>query len=141
MHSPWFRSTFVKVLKFLQIKEGGPNFCGEPILQKVWIIWSPLLHFSFKSFMESNSSSLVTFQCILHDWRVLFSDSSNFYKLKRGNQFCRESESFGPRFCISILKVLWAQIHRHSLHFNAFCMMQEYFSKTLEISKIYRGGT
>ena len=140
MHFVWFSSTFLRVFKFLQIKEGGPNFCGEPILQNVWIIWSPLLYFNFKSFVDPNSSSFIRFQCILHDSGVLFSESWNFYKLKRGdlisggNQFCRKSELFGPPFCISILKVLWTQIHRHSLDFNAFFMIQEYFSQSLEIS-------
>ena len=140
MHSAWFRSTFFRVLKFLQIKEGGPSFWWEPILQKVWIIWSPLLYLDFKSFVDPNSSSFIRFQCILHDSGVLFSESWNFYKLKRGdlisggNQFCRMSELFGPPFCISILKVLWTQILRHSLDFNAFCMIQEYFSQSLEIS-------
>ena len=147
MHSAWFRSTFFRVLKFLQIKEGGPNFWGEPILQKVWIIWSPLLYFNFKSFTDPNSLSFIRFQCILHDSGVLFSESWNFYKLKRGdlisvgNQFCRMSELFGPPFCISILKVLWTQIHYHSLDFNAFCMIEEYFSRSVEVSTNLRWGT
>ena len=140
MHSSWFRSTFLKVLKFLQIKEGGPNFWGEPILQNVWIIWSPLLYFNFKSFLDPNSSSFIRFQCILHDSGVLFSESWNFYKLKRGdlisrrNQFLRKSELFYPPFCISILKVLYTQFLLFSLDFNGFCMIQEYFSQSLEIS-------
>ena len=107
MHSAWFRSTFLRVLKFLQIKEGGPNFWVEPILQNVWIIWSPLLSFNFKSFKYRISLSFIKFQCILHDSGVLFSESSNFYKLKRrggsnfwGNQFCRKSELFGPPFLL-----------------------------------------
>ena len=125
---------------FYNLKRGGPNFCGEPILQKVWIIWSPLLYFNFKSFMDPNSSSFIRFQCILHDSGVLFSESWNFYKLKRGdlisggNQFCRKSELFGPPFCISILKVLWTQILHHSLDFNGFLINQEYFSQSLQIS-------
>ena len=140
MSSSWFTSNFLRVLKFLHIKEGRPNFWVEPILQKVWIIWSPLLYFNFKSFLDPNSSSFIRFQCILHDSGVLFSESWNFYKLKRGdlisggNQFCRKSELFGPRFCISILKVLWIQFFRHSLDFNDCCMIQEYFSQNLEIS-------
>ena len=85
MHSAWLRNSFLRVLKFLQIKEGGPNFLGEPILQKVWIIWSPLLYFNFKSFKYRISSSFIRFQSILHDSGVLFSESSNFYKLKRGD--------------------------------------------------------
>ena len=194
---------FLRVLKFLQIKEGGPNFWVEPILQKLWIIWSPLLYFNFKSFTDPNSSSCIGFQCILDDsgvlfsepwnlykpkeggrnfwggepilqkvwiiWcpllyfnfktfmdpnslsfyrsqyilhgsRVLFSESWKFYKLKMGDlisgrsQFCRKSELFGPLFCISILKVLPTQIFRHSLDFNAFWMIKECFSQSLEIS-------
>ena len=135
----WFRSTFLRILKFLQIKERRPNFWGEPILQNVWIIWCPLLYFNFESFMDPNSLSFIRLQCILHDSGVLFSESFNFYKLKRGdlifwgNQFCRKSELFGPPFCISILKVLWTQLLRHSLDFNAFVMIHEYFSQSLLI--------
>ena len=134
MHSWWCRNTFLRVLNFLQIKEGGPNFWVEPILQKVSIIWSPLLYFTFKSFMDPNSFSFIRSQCILHDWGVLFSKSWNFFKLKRGNQFCRKFELFRRPLCISILKVWWTQIHRHSLHLNGFCMTEEHFSQSLEIS-------
>ena len=94
-----------------KLKRGGSNFWGDPILENVRIIWSPLLYFNFKSFLDPNSLSFIAFQCILHDSGVLFSESWNFYKLKRGdlisggNQFCRMSELFGPPFCISILKV------------------------------------
>ena len=84
MHSAWFRSTFLRVLKFLQIKEGGPNFWGEPILQNVWIIWSPLLYLNLKSSMDRNSWSFIRFQFILHESGRLFWESWNFYKLKRG---------------------------------------------------------
>ena len=142
MHSVWFSSTFLRVLKFLEIKEGGDLISGrKSILQKVWIISSPLVYFNFKSFMDPNSSSFIRSQCILHDGGVLLWESWNFYKLKtRGNlisggkQFCRKSKLFGPPFCISVLKVLWTQIFCHSLDFNAFCMIQEYFSQSLEIS-------
>ena len=96
-----FKSTFLRALKFLEIKEGGPTFWEEPILQKDWIIWSRLLYFNFKSFMDSNFSSFIGFQCVLYDSGVLFSEFRYFYKLKRGdlisggNQFCRKSELFG----------------------------------------------
>ena len=132
---------FCRVVKFLEMKKGGPSFRGEPILHKVLIIWSRLLYLNFKCFMVPNSWSLVRFQCTLHDAGVLFAECWNFYKLKRGdlisvgNQFCRESELFGPTFGISILKVLWTQIHHNSLGCNAFCMIKEYFSKSLEISR------
>ena len=140
MHSAWFSSTFLRVLKFLQIKEQGPNFWGESILQKVWITWSPLLYLNFKSFGGPNSLSFTRFQCIQHDSGVLFSESWNFYKLKKGellsgeNQFCRKSELFGPPFFISILKVWRIQILRQLLDFNAFCMIQQYFFQSPEIS-------
>ena len=130
-HSIWFRSTFLRVLKFLQIKEGGHNFWGEPILQNVWIICSPLQYFNFKNFVDPNSFSFIRFECILHDSEGIFSESLIFYKLKRGNlisggnQFCRKFELFGHPFCISILKVIWTQIFSHSLDFNAFCMIEE----------------
>ena len=140
MHFVWFRSTSLRVFKFVQIKEGGPNFWGEPILQNVWIIWSPLLYLNLKSPMDPNSSSFIRFQSILHESGRLFSESWNFYKLKRGdlisggNQFCRMSELFGPPFCISILKVLRSQILLHSLDFSPLCMNEEGFSESREIS-------
>ena len=84
MHSAWFRSTFLRGLKFLQMKVWGPNFCVEPISLKVWIFSSPFLYFNFKSFMDSSSLSFIRFQCILHDSGVRFS-VLNFYKLKRGD--------------------------------------------------------
>ena len=74
---------FFRVLKLLQIKEWGVNFCEEPILQKVWIIWSPLLYFYFKSFLDPNSSSFIRFECILHDSGVLLLEYLDFYKLKK----------------------------------------------------------
>ena len=134
MHAAYFSSTFLRVLKFLQMKEGAPNFWGQPILHEVWIIWCPLLYFNFQSFLDPNLSSFVIFQCNLDDSGVLFSESLNFYELKKGelisgwNQFCRKSELFGPPFCISILKVF------SSLDFIAFCMIEEHFSQSLEIS-------
>ena len=140
MHSGSFRSTFLRDFKFLQIKEWGSNFSGEPILLNVWIIWSPLLSFNFKSFKYRISLSFIKFQCTLHDSGVLFSESSNFYKLKRvdlfsgGNKFCSKSYLFGPPFCISILQVLRTQSFPDLLDFNAFCMIQQYFSESLEIS-------
>ena len=140
MNSTWFRSTFLRVLQFLQVKEGRPNCGGQTILQKVWIIWSPLLYFNLKSFVDTDSLLFIRFKWILHFSGVLFSEVCNFYKLKRGDltsgrkQFCRKSELFGHLFCISILKVFQTQILAHSLYFNALCMIQEYFSEGLEIS-------
>ena len=100
-----------------------PPFC-------IWIL---------KVLYIKNSSSLIRFQCMLHEWKVLFSETWNFYKLNKGdpisggNQLWRKSEIFGPPCCISVLKVSETQIHRYSLDFNAFCMIQELFSQSLEI--------
>ena len=144
MHSAWFRSTFLRVLKFLQIKEGGPNFWGEPILKKVWIIWSALLYINFKSLMDTISTWFIRFECIIwmySAWfRSTFCTVMKFVQIKEGGpnfceyQFCRKSELFGPPFGIYNLKVLWPEIHSRSLDFNAFCMIHEYISRSLEIS-------
>ena len=113
---------------------------GEPILQNVSIIWSPLQYLYFKTFKDANSSSFIRFQCILYDSEESLSDFRNLYKLKTGdlisgeNQFCRKSELFGPPICISILKVLRTQTFRHSLDFNAFWMIEEYLSWAFGIS-------
>ena len=98
MHSAWFSSIFLRVVKFLPIKEGGSNFGGKPVIQKTWIIWCQLLYFIFKSFKDQNSSSFIKFQCILHGSGILFSESLSFYKLKRG----------GPNFWVeAILQKVW----------------------------------
>ena len=115
-------------------------------MQNVRIIWSPLLWFNFKSFIDPNSLSFISFQCIPHESWVLFSESWSFYKLRRsdlisgGIQFCRKSELFGPPFSISILKVFMTRILCHSLDFNAFCMIHEYFSQSLFIFTNQRRG-
>ena len=114
----WFRSTSFRVFKFLQIKLAGPNFWERPTLQNFWTIWSPLLLFNFKSFLDPNSSPCISFQSILYDSGVLLSGFSNFFKLKRGdlifggNQFLRMPNDLahssvlqfykfdGPKFCV-----------------------------------------
>ena len=83
MHSTSFSRTFLSLLKIHQIKEGGPNFLGEPILENGWIIWSALLYFNFRNLKDPNSLSFIRFQCLLHDSAVLFSGFWNFIKLKR----------------------------------------------------------
>ena len=150
MHFAWLRSTFLRVLKFLQIKEGGTNFWLEPILQKVLIIWSPLLYFSFKSFREPNSSSFIRFQCILHDAEVFFSESWNFYRLKWGdlifvgNQFWDPNSSSFIRFrCIlhDSGALLWESLNFYKLKRgdlisaeNQFCRKSELFGSPCCIS-------
>ena len=85
MHSIWFSSTFLRFLKFPQIKEMGPNFLGEPILRNIWIIWSPILYFNFRNLKDPNPSSFIRFQCILYDSAGLFSAFSKCIILKRGD--------------------------------------------------------
>ena len=127
------RIAFTDFWKFLQIEKGDLISGGEPILQKVCIIWSPFQYFTFKSFMNPNSSSFVRAQ------KKVFSDFWNFYKLKRGHLISRGSNSeesliyLVPRsvfqFQFSKIEILCC-----SLDFNAFCMIQEYLSQILEIS-------
>ena len=141
MDSAWFRSTFLRVYKFLQIKEGDlnsrvNNFCRKSELFGRPFCISILRVFYFQ--IHSYSLDFNTF-CIIKE---NFSQSWNFNKLKRGdlisvgNQFCRKSELFGLPFCISFLNTLWTQIHNHSLDFNAFCMIQEYFLRVLKFLQI-----
>ena len=141
MHSAWFRNTFLRVLKFLQIKEEDLISEGNQVCRKSQLFGPPILYFNFTSFEDPNSSSFIRFLCILHYSGELFSEPWNFSKLKSrdliflgGNQFCRKSELFGPPFCISILKVLWTQNDHLSSDFNAFCMIQKYCSQSLAIS-------
>ena len=100
---------FSEFWNFYRLNKGDLIF-GRNQFFSFWIIWSPLLYFNFRSFMDPNSSSFIRYQCILLDGRVPFSQSWNFYKLKwkdlisGGNQFCRKSELFGRPFCIWILK-------------------------------------
>ena len=77
------QNNFFRVLKFLQIKEGGPNFWGKPILQDGWIICSLLLYFNVKSFNDPNSASFIRLKNIPHDAGVRFWNYSNFHKFKR----------------------------------------------------------
>ena len=125
---------------FYKLRRGDLISRGEPILQNVWIIWSPLLYFSFKSFLDPNSLPFIGFQMHFVWFRGTSVRVSKFLQVKEGdlisagNQFCRMSELFGHPFCISILKVLWTQLPRHSLDFSPLCMNDEDFSQSPEIS-------
>ena len=146
MHFVWCRSTCLRVFKFVQIKEGGANFWGEPILQNVWIIWSPFLFSNLKSFLDQNSLSFIRFQSILHESGRLFSESWNFYKLKRGelisggNQFCRMSDLFGPPLLYLNFKSF---IDPNSSSFIAFqCILHDsgvLFKESWNLYKLKRG--
>ena len=84
MHFAWFRSTFLRLLTFPQIKAGGANFLGVPTAEQPNYLVALSL-FQFKIFKDPNSSSFIRFQCILHDSGIPFSGFWNFYKLKWGN--------------------------------------------------------
>ena len=119
---------------------------GEPILQNVWIIWSPLLYFNFKSFLDPNSSSFIRFQSILHESGRLCSESWNFYKLRRGdlisggNQFCRVWIIWSPLLYFNFKSF----IDQNSLSFIRFqCILHDsgvLFGVTLNFYKLKRGN-
>ena len=126
--------------KFLQI--GGPNFWGEPILQKVWIIRSPLLYFNFKSFMDTNSLSFIRFPYSLHDLGVLFSEPWNICKLKTGNLISGEEP------ILQKVLIIWSPLlyfnfksfmDRKSLSFIRFqCILHDSGVLFLESWNFYR---
>ena len=78
-HFSKFFKTFVK-LKMVDLISWG-----NPVLQNVWIIWSPFLHFHFRNLEDQNFLSFIRFQWILHNSAVLFSVFQNFFKLNRGD--------------------------------------------------------
>ena len=142
MHSAWFRSIFVRVLKFVKIKEGGDLISGwEAILQKVKIIWSPVLSFNCKSFKHSNSSSFIRYQWFLYDSGVPFSGFWNLSKLKRergvrnfrGNQFSRKSELLGSPSVFQFQEFKYPN-EMPSAWFSST------FSRVLKFSQIKEGG-
>ena len=97
-------------------------------------LFGPLLYFNLKISMDPNSSSFTRFQSFLHESGEVFWQSWNFRKLKMGGpNFLGEPILqdvriiWSPSFCISIIKVIWTQILRHSLDFSNLCMNQDYF--------------
>ena len=78
----------------------------------------PLCLFNFKSFKYRLSLSFIRFQCVLHDSAVLFSESWNFHKLKRGR-----SHFWGE----PILQKVWITWYPF-LDFNFKSFMVPYFS-------------
>ena len=146
MHSAWLKIIFVGLLKFLQTKEGGPNFWGELILHKIWIIWSPGLYFNFKSLMDPNFSWFIRFQSILHDSGVLLSEFWNFYKLKSGekisggNEFHRSLSYLVPLSVFQFWKFYRPKffgIHYISMH---SAWLRSTFLRVLKFLQIKEGG-
>ena len=100
MHSVWFRSTFPRVLKFPQLKQGGgePNFWGEPILKNGWIICSLLCISILKVSKTEVLRQSLDFNAFCRFSRSTFLRLLKFPQIKEGganyceNQFCRTDE-------------------------------------------------
>ena len=78
--SPVLSSIFSNFLKW---KRRDLISWWEAILQNGWIIWSPLQYFNSKNLRDSNSSSIIRFQWVLHDSALLLSIFWSSLKLKR----------------------------------------------------------
>ena len=146
MHPEWFRSTFLRVAKFLQIKEVGHNFLGEPILQNVLIIWCPLLYLNFKRFLDTNFLSFIRCQCILQDSGVLLSEIWIFDKLTTGDPISKGEpilENVSIIWSLLLyfnLKCFWTQFLRPSLNFNACARFRSTFLTVVKFLQIKEGG-
>ena len=79
---------FSEFWNFNKLKRGDQIYWGDQFCRKSELFPPPphslLLYFNFKIFKEPNSLSFIRFQCTLHDSGVLFSESSNFCKLRGG---------------------------------------------------------
>ena len=144
MHSLWLRSTFLRVLKLLLIKEGGPNFSVEVILQKVWIMWSNSILKNLWTKILFYSLDFDAF-CLIQEYlsqtfKISISQRGgpNFWGkpiLQKVWIICPPPPPPPiPSFSISILKLSSTQILRPSTYFKVSCMIQKSFSKTSEIS-------
>ena len=85
MHATWFSSSFLRFMKFPQIKEGRPSFLGEINSAEQLNYLVPILYFNFRNLKDPNSSLFIRFQSILHDSALLFSVIWNFLKSKKGD--------------------------------------------------------
>ena len=131
MHSVWFRSTFPRVLKFPQLKQ------GEPILKNDWIICSPFCISILKVSQTKVLRQSLDFNASCR-FRSTFLRLLKFPQIKEGELITARTNSAERMnylltlpFCLSILKVPRNQFLRHSLDFNGFCMIQKYFFQVL----------
>ena len=69
---------------FLKLKTGNRISEGNQF-SRMSQLFGPLLYFNLKGYMDPNSSLFSSFQSFLHESGVLFSESSNFCKLKSGD--------------------------------------------------------
>ena len=137
MDSPLLFSIF---WNFVKLKRADLVSWWEPILQNVWIIWSPLFYFNSRNFRDSNSLSFIALQWVPICSPLLFSIFWNFLKLKSGDLFSwwepilHRGQLFGPPSFILILEIWSIQIPSHSLDFSRFDMIHQYFSQFFHIS-------
>ena len=129
MYPPWSRGTFFRLFKFLQVKEGWPKaeLFGPPFrISILKVLRTQIIRHS----LGFNSFFRITFLRFLK-FPQFKEAVPNFLA---GTNSAERLNFFVPPFCISILKVLRTQILRHWLDFNAFCMVQEHFSRYFQVS-------
>ena len=84
-----FKSILHDLAVFSQISKtpsnyrGGHNFFWKTNSPEQLNYFVPLLIFIFKNLQDTNSTSTISFQYILHDLVAFFSNLKNFLKLKR----------------------------------------------------------
>ena len=107
MHSPWIKRTFLMLLNFFQIKEGDLISWegGGPILQIVWIIWSPFCILILKVLRTQILYDSLDFNafCLIQQYLSQSFEISAELKRRdqisgRGDQFCKKSKLFGLLF-------------------------------------------
>ena len=137
---------FSHIFKISSNSRGGPNFLERTNSAEQLNIWSPFcisILRIWRTQILGHSLDFQEFYMIQQPFSRIFKISSNLgggtYFLW-GNQFCRTVELFGPPFCISLLRILWNQILRHSLYFNQFYIIQQFPSHIFKISSNSTGG-
>ena len=103
-----FPELFSIFWNFLKLRRGDLISWWKPILQIGWITWSPFLSFNSTNLRDSNSSSFIRFQWVLHDSIILFSIFWNFLNLMSGDLIS---------WLEPILQIGWT-IWSPLLHFN-----------------------
>ena len=157
MHSTWFSSTFLRFLKCPQIKETEPNFLGlgtnsaEQLNYKKlnfmvrfygWASTAPRLEplcggsLLFTSKFPEIPGTHFIYLGRIKDWVDLGAtqwfwkrDPSILNPALQPLDHC----SICPPFSFSIIETWWTKFLHHSLVFNAFYMIQQYFCKVFEI--------
>ena len=157
MHSTWFSSTFLRFLKFPQIKDGEPNFLGlgnnsaeqlnykklnfmipfygwGSTAPKLEPLWAGSLLFTTK-FPEIPGTHFIDLRT-MKDWVDLGAaqcfwtrDPWIWNPALQPLDHCSICSPFG----FSIKEIWRTQFLHHSLDFSAFYVIQQYFSKVFQI--------